>query len=117
MSADTTGRDPQGAERREHARMPAEVPAQVRVAGLAPVCGHTVNLSTHGALVALSTEVPLGLELALALELPDGGAPLQVIALGVRQKRSGATVEVALCFIHPSAAAVDRLSALVYTAP
>lgn len=118
MNDDTVGRDtPGGAERREHARTPADVPAQVRVAGLAPVTGHTINLSTHGALVTLASEVPLGLELTLVLDLPDGGAPLRVTALGVRQKRTGASVEVALCFIHPAAAAVERLSALVYTAP
>lgn len=79
--------------------------------------GQLVNISAGGALLALPCDVPLGVELAVRIDLPDGQPPLEARVIALRQERgpTGAPpVKVGVSFILPSAEVVTRIRTLIY---
>ena len=72
-------------ERRQGARRALRATLRARPPGARTLRGHTLNLSETGALVVLAGAVELGTLLELEIALPDGGPPLVVEALAVRE--------------------------------
>jgi hypothetical protein len=110
-------RDTGTAERRRSDRTGVRLPVIIRVPGMSPATGSSVNVSTNGLLVEVATDIPLGIELRIVMELPGEVAPLELKALGVRIRPapSGlAPFEIALAFIHPADAVMRRLSEFVF---
>jgi len=61
--------------------------------------------------------IPLGLEVELFLELPDGASPLALRALPLRvdgDPQGASPFRLGLHFIHPGGAHVLRIRSLIY---
>jgi hypothetical protein len=91
----------------------------IRLLGVrdAVIHGHTLNLSASGALIVVPVSLPLGNLIEVELDLPDGGAPVSVTAMAVRQATDrpiGRARHVGLTFLMPSRTFVSRVRALVF---
>jgi hypothetical protein len=79
--------------------------------------GTSVNISVSGLLAEVATDIPLGIEIRIAVQLPGEAAPLELKALGVRIRAVPSRempYEVALAFIQTADTALRRLSEFVF---
>lgn len=116
MTPGAGGRDPAGTaarERRAHPRVALRRPVQILFEDGAPLRGQLVNLSASGMLVALPRTIPLGREVEVRIDLRDGGEPLLLRAMGIRQE-NGRPPRVGFHFILPPADAIARIQRLIY---
>ena len=74
-------------ERRKSPRFKVRVEAQLAL-GAERFRGLLKDLCRDAALVEVDRDVPVGSELALVLELPGAGGPLQVVGSVVRQAQA-----------------------------
>lgn len=101
-------------ERRRSERIPLRCAVEA-CAGGSQVRGVTKNLSSTGAMLLLPAQFPLGDEVTLRIELPDGGPPLELTALVVWQdERSRAPHPTGVHFLLPPGPAIARIRDLIY---
>ncbi len=93
----------QGTGRRVAARYRARVPAEVQIDGVW-IAGHTRNLSTSGALIALPGDPPpVGRKVAIRIDHPSGDQPLEIGGVAARHVESAGSVCVGIQFRVPEA--------------
>ncbi|RMG44973.1 MAG: PilZ domain-containing protein [Acidobacteria bacterium] len=115
VSSEPSRRDPgapAAGERRSHPRIALRCPVEISFDGTR-VRGHLVNISASGMLVALPHAGALGREVRARIELPDGGPPLDLTAMGIRTE-PGKPARVGFHFILPPPEAVARIQRLIY---
>jgi Tfp pilus assembly protein PilZ len=75
----------------------------------------TKNLSTTGAMLILPSRFPLGTELQLRIELPDGGEPAELSAMVVWQdETSRGPHPTGVHFLLAAGPTVARIRDLIY---
>jgi hypothetical protein len=103
--------------RRRDERIPLRCPVEVEGTAYGTLRGMVLNLSSHGALIALPCLVPLGAEWRIKLFLPDNPQPLELAAIGLRIEtgpNSAPPAKVGLNFIMPTAEQIQRIRELIY---
>lgn len=100
-------------QRRKHPRFPVNVPARLRVDGKAlPV--RLRNVCRDAALVEANKWFPIETPVAVAMELPGTGGPLEVCGRVIRlAPGEQGSHEMAILFTDLSAAATDRIDFFV----
>jgi CheY-like chemotaxis protein len=95
-------------ERRRAPRVPLPLPVHVLEYNGAAWDASSVNVSASGMKIHQVVGVSPGAAVKLVFGLPDGGEPIQVMGLLIRQDRDG----YAFCFANLTATGVERLSSL-----
>lgn len=106
-----------GVERRREGRGEVRCPARLRIPAMGTIYATVLNVSTMGLLVASPVDVPLGIEIRITVELPDGEPPLDLVGMAVRKNPDGTGCQAGFCLMSPPESARRRLQAVVYAAP
>ena len=95
-------------ERRHALRVPLPVPVRVLEYNGTAWDTSSMNVSSSGIKIHVVTGINPGAAVKLVFALPDGGDPIQVMSLLVRQDRDG----YAFHFANPTTNSIGRLSSL-----
>ena len=104
---------PSARERRHASRLPVTLPLRVRTEAGVVATGAVIEVSATGLRARVDRVLPAGTPARLTVALPDGGPPLDVLALVVR---SDGERMVAFWFLDSTPGEVDRLLARAHAA-
>jgi CheY-like chemotaxis protein len=104
---------PSSRERRHAARLPVTLPLRARTEAGVVANGAVIEVSATGLRARVDRALPAGTAARLTVALPDGGPPLDVLALVVR---SDGERMVAFWFLDSTPGEVDRLLARAHAA-
>jgi DNA-binding response OmpR family regulator len=104
----TAADDRRPRERRAAGRVAVSLPARVVTEKGTVATGRVVELSATGLRARLDSGLRVGAAVRVTITLPDGGAPLEIIALVVRTDRDGGA---AMWFLDLAAGEAERLLA------
>jgi CheY-like chemotaxis protein len=104
---------PNPRERRQASRLPVTLPLRARTDAGAVSTGAVIEVSATGLRARVDRALPAGTAARLTVALPDGGPPLDVLALVVR---SDGEHMVAFWFLDLTPAEVERLLARAHAA-
>jgi len=104
---------PSPRERRRASRLPVTLPLRARTEAGVVATGAVIEVSATGLRARVDRTLPAGTAARLTVALPDGGPPLDVLALVVR---SDGERMVAFWFLDTTPGEVDRLLARAHAA-